>query len=97
MIQTEPTLPPVTQIDPLREAFPENMPCMHGPLVRWLGRTVLKVGGWRLIGRLPIRVRSLSSLLRIRHIGTVFSVSLANLQWVLKCARSSSPACFGGL
>lgn len=53
MIQTEPTLPPVTQIDPLREAFPENMPCMHGPLVRWLGRTVLKVGGWRLIGRLP--------------------------------------------
>ncbi len=25
------------QIDPLREAFPENMPCMHGPLVSLVG------------------------------------------------------------
>lgn len=97
MIQTEPTLPPVTQIDPLREAFPENMPCMHGPLVRWLGRTVLKLGGWRLIGRLPNQGKVVIIVAPHTSYWDGFSVSLANLQWVLKCARSSSPACFGGL
>ncbi|WP_236632864.1 lysophospholipid acyltransferase family protein [Xylella taiwanensis] len=45
--------PPVPQIDTLQNPFPENMPRMHGPLVRWLGRTALKLSGWRLIGVVP--------------------------------------------
>ncbi|HHW4678965.1 MAG TPA: lysophospholipid acyltransferase family protein [Xylella sp.] len=53
MIQTEHMLPPVTQIDTLRNPLPESIPRMHGPFVRWLGRTVLRVGGWRLVGAIP--------------------------------------------
>lgn len=28
-------------------------PRTHGPLARWLGRTVLRLGGWKMTGRFP--------------------------------------------
>jgi 1-acyl-sn-glycerol-3-phosphate acyltransferase len=29
------------------------MPPAHGPFVRWLGRTALRLSGWKIVGRLP--------------------------------------------
>lgn len=32
---------------------PAGTPRTHGPLARWLGRTVLRLGGWKVTGRFP--------------------------------------------
>ncbi|GHH54184.1 lysophospholipid acyltransferase family protein [[Pseudomonas] boreopolis] len=53
MSQTVPPLPPPAPLDPLRQPSPPNMPPAHGPFVRWLGRTALRLSGWKIVGRLP--------------------------------------------
>lgn len=53
MSQTVPPLPPPAPLDPLQQPVPPNMPLAHGRFGRWLGRTALRLSGWRLVGRLP--------------------------------------------
>lgn len=35
------------------DVMPPIAPRTHGPFVRWIGRTVLTLGGWKLTGRFP--------------------------------------------
>jgi 1-acyl-sn-glycerol-3-phosphate acyltransferase len=51
--QPVPPLPPVAQADPQDQPSPPNMPRAHGPFGRWLGRTALRLTGWKIRGRLP--------------------------------------------
>lgn len=53
MSQTVPPLPPPAPLDPLQLPAPPNMPPAHGRFARWLGRTALRLSGWKLVGRLP--------------------------------------------
>lgn len=53
MSDTDPSLPPVTQANILLQPSPPRMPRAHGRFGRWLGRTALRLTGWRLVGRLP--------------------------------------------
>jgi 1-acyl-sn-glycerol-3-phosphate acyltransferase len=38
---------------PLHPPIPPNAPRTHSTFGRWLGRTVLRVGGWRVVGEWP--------------------------------------------
>ncbi len=46
-------LPPVNQADPLLQPVPQRMPSGHGPIGRWMGRSALKLTGWKIVGTLP--------------------------------------------
>jgi 1-acyl-sn-glycerol-3-phosphate acyltransferase len=45
--------------DPIVPELPIAAPRTGGPFTRWLGRCVLKLGGWRVVGRLPNETRLL--------------------------------------
>ncbi|MEE7565712.1 acyltransferase, partial [Xanthomonas sp. Kuri4-3] len=53
MSQNDPLLPPVNPADPLLQPTPPRMPVAHGPIGRWLGRTALRLTGWKMVGTLP--------------------------------------------
>lgn len=42
---------------PLQVHLPECTPRTHGPVARWIGRSVLRLGGWRMIGAFPAHRR----------------------------------------
>jgi 1-acyl-sn-glycerol-3-phosphate acyltransferase len=39
--------------DPLLIAVPPSVPRSHGRFARWFGRSVLRLGGWRVCGEIP--------------------------------------------
>ena len=53
MSPTVSPLPPPEQIDPVPLPIPPKVPVGHGAFGRWLGRTALRLTGWRIVGRMP--------------------------------------------
>ncbi|MFT4246910.1 MAG: lysophospholipid acyltransferase family protein [Pseudomonas sp.] len=53
MSQTVPPLPPPAPLDPLQRPVPPRIPRAHGRFGRWLGRTALRLTGWKIVGQMP--------------------------------------------
>ena len=53
MSQPVAPLPPPHASDPVPQPIPPNVPVGHGRIGRWMGRTALRLTGWRIVGRLP--------------------------------------------
>lgn len=78
-----------TDFPPLAEV-PSAIPRRGGPVRRWLGRTVLRLVGWRMVGSLPDEPRILiiaaphtSNLDFVVGMGLVFAQSL-DASWIGK-------------
>ena len=41
------------RLSPVQVDLPPCAPRRHGRLARWFGRTLLRLGGWRVVGRFP--------------------------------------------